>query len=171
MKATFPSQGTALDLESAKVYISLGRYSEAEVLLQRVLSSGLFYQEANFTLAQLYQKTGDMKRAQDYVDRVIRSGNQAAIYQGYTFQGDLYLQTGDYAKAKIAYENAMKNASDAERSQATLNLGIVALNAKDYTTAQKQFETLKNEITKDLSAALDAAFYLAETYIARNLPT
>jgi len=171
MKATFPSQGTALDLESAKVYISLGRYSEAEVLLQRVLSSGLFYQEANFALAQLYQKTGDMKRAQDYVDRVIRSGNQAAIYQGYTFQGDLYLQTGDYAKAKIAYENAMKNASDAERSQATLNLGIVALNAKDYTTAQKQFEILKNEITKDLSAALDAAFYLAETYIARNLPT
>jgi hypothetical protein len=30
---------------------------------------------------------------------------------------------------------------------------------------------LKIEITKDLSAALDADFYLAETYIARNLPT
>jgi len=170
MKATFPSQGTALDLESAKVYLSLGRYSEAEVLLQRVLSSGLFYQDANYTLAQLYQKTGDMKRAQDYVDRVIRSGNQAAVFQGYTFQGDLYLQTGDYQKAKIAYENALKNASEAERSQAILNLGIVALNAKDYATAQKQFETLKTEITKDLSAALDAAFYMAETYIARNLP-
>jgi tetratricopeptide (TPR) repeat protein len=171
MKATFPTQSTPLDLESAKVYISLGRYSEAEVLLQRVLSSGLLYQEANFAMAQLYQKTGDLKKAQDFIDRVIRSGNQSQVYNAYAFQGDLYLQMGDYDKAKLAYDNAMKNASDAERSQAILNLGVVALNAKDYTTAQKQFETLKSEISKDLSAALDASFYLAETYLARNLPS
>lgn len=170
MKATFPTQVTPLDLESAKVYISLARYSEAEVLLQRVLSSGTLFQEANFTMSQLYQKTGDLKKALDYVDRVIRSGNPPYVFSGYSLQGDLYMQMGDYEKAKVSYNNALKNASDSDRNQAMLNLGVVALSARDYTTAQTQFETLKNESSKDLAIALDASFYLAETFIARGIP-
>jgi len=171
VKGLFPSRATELDLESAKVYITLRKFNEAEVLLKRVLSSGLFYSECNYWLAQLYRERGDVDQALSYVLRSIQSGNASAIFRGFTLQGDLYFQKGSYDKAMESYNKALDAASESEKYSAILNLGIVALAAKQYQQAKGYFLQLKNDASSNLEYALDAAFYLADTYLAMSQPS
>ncbi len=167
VKSTFPSKSSEMDLESAKVYLSLGNFSEAQALLNKVLSSGILYQEASYWSAELYKEKGDFNKAVEYIERVIQSGNQKYIFMGYKFKGDLYYQKGDYQKSIESYNISLNYASEEEKPQIILNMGIVALNEKDYTNAQIYFNKLKNEYSSNLEYSLDGSFYLAETYLAR----
>lgn len=164
IKSKFPEKKTELDLETAKVYMNTNRFSQAEVLLNQVLSTGMYFNEVNYLKAVLNKQRNDSAAAFDYISRVISSGNRDFIYKGYLFQGDLYFQQGNYEKAKISYENALKNANEKERLQSILNLGIVEMELENYSAAVRHFNELKQYTVEDLDAALNGALYLAECY-------
>lgn len=168
VKTTFPNKSNDMDLESAKVYISLNDFEEAQVLLNKVIASGMLYQEANYWTAKLYKEKGDFNKSLEYIERVIQSGSQQYLFLGYKFKGDLYYQKGEYQKAVDAYTTSIKYASENEKAQIILNLGIMALDMKDYATAQAQFMKVKTEYASEIDYSLDSAFYLAQTYMARG---
>lgn len=168
VKALFPEKSTELDLETAKIYLSMRRIDEAEVLLRRVLASGLAFQEANYWMAQLHLEKGDTRQALETIERVIQSGSPRFVFLGQSFKGDVLFQTNDFARSREAYLKALEVASDVERSQTLINLGIVAMASKNYTEAEGYFQRLKDNYQTDVSGALNAAFYLAESYAHRN---
>ena len=164
IKSKFPQKKTELDLETAKVYMNTNRFSQAEVLLNQVLSTGMYFNEVNYLMASLNKQRSNSSAALEYINRVIGSGNREYIYKGYLFQGDLYFQMGNYANAKLSYENALKNANEKERLQTILNLGIVEMELENYSAAIRQFNQLKQYTVEDIDAALNGALYLAECY-------
>src|SRR6056297_1955174 len=168
IKSKFPEKKTELDLETAKVYMNTNRYSQAEVLLNQVLSTGMYFNEVNYLMAVLNKQRNNSPAAFEYIRRVISSGNREYIYKGYLFEGDLYFQMGNYVKAKLSYENALKNADDKEQLQSILNLGIVEMELENYPAAIRQFNQLKQYTVEDLDAALNGALYLAECYTLMN---
>ncbi len=168
IKSKFPEKKTELDLETAKVYMNTNRYSQAEVLLNQVLSTGMYFNEVNYLMAVLNKQRNNSRAAFDYISRVISSGNREYTYKGYLFEGDLYFQLGNYQEAKRSYENALKNANEKERLQTILNLGIVEMELENYPAAVGQFNQLKQYTVEDLDAALNGAFYLAECYTLMN---
>jgi len=164
LKSRFPDKASELNLETAKVYMSLNRFSEAEALLKKVQASGLFFQEVNYQLAVLYKEMGDSNASLDYIDRVINSGDREYVYRGYLFKGDLFYRNAEYERAKTAYENALENATQPERLQCIFNLGMVALEQQDYANAYERFGELKRLSDENLEIALNGALYLAEVY-------
>lgn len=168
VKSLFPEKTTELDLETAKIYIAMRRIDEAEVLLRRVLATGLAFQEANYWMAQLFLQKGDFRQALDTIERVIQSGTPRYVFLGQSFKGDVLFQTRDYPKSREAYRKALEVAGDQERTQTLINLGIVAMAMQNYTEADGYFQQLKDNYQQDVTGALNAAFYLAESYALRN---
>jgi tetratricopeptide (TPR) repeat protein len=168
IKAKFPTKKTELDLETAKVYMNTNKYSQAEVLLNSVLSTGLYFNEVNYLMAVLNKEKNNSSSAFEYIKRVINSGNSDYVYKGYLFEGDLYFQLSNYKNAKISYENAMKVADNFGKLQCLLNLGIVEMELSDYNQAKLYFKELKTYSVTDLDAALNGALYLAEVYLQMN---
>lgn len=164
IKAKFPNKKTEIDLETAKVYMNTNRFSQAEQLLNSVLSTGLFYNEVNYLMAVLNKEMNNSQEALNYIKRVISSGSTDYVYKGYLFEGDLYFQLSDYSNAKISYDNAMKIADDFGRLQCLLNLGIVEMELKNYNQAKTYFNELKTYNLTDLDASLTGALYLAEVF-------
>ena len=140
IKAKFPNKKTEIDLETAKVYMNTNRFSQAEQLLNSVLSTGLFYNEVNYLMAVLNKEMNNSQEALNYIKRVISSGSTDYVYKGYLIEGDLYFQLSDYSNAKISYDNAMKIADDFGRLQCLLNLGIVEMELKNYNQAKNIFQ-------------------------------
>jgi tetratricopeptide (TPR) repeat protein len=175
-------------IELADVYLEIGNYAQAELLLERAIAidkgAGLPLRSLSEgylnSLADIYQFKGDYAKAaamyQRLLARPIRSVSPLNIPLLREL-ANLYRDQGNYAKAELLYQRALANAKtqaapDLFSSEILNDLATLYLAKGNYVKAEPVLRrALKSELRVSLLIGSDFAALIDDPHVASLFST
>ncbi len=124
----------------AEVHASGGKYDKAIEFLERKSASMPLNKDLSVTLADLYQRNGNVKVAIDIYKRVLVTNGQdpdAVAALGYC-----YVIDRQWFQASEIFEKLVKNASAQQKETYLQLLAVISVNNSQYGKAVKYFDEL-----------------------------
>lgn len=125
-------------------YVALGQNDKAIELGEKGLAFDLTYGFADYRLAVIYRKIGNLDKAIHYIDEAIKNGYYEKHF--YSFYADVAYAKKDYDRAIIAFSKLAKLSPD--DPQALANLAMVYFEKKDYAKSRETAESLIKKFPK-----------------------
>ena len=114
----------------------LGRYRQAQEVLEKAIEQDPNNQAAVFNLAKQYDTLGDLAKASEHYKSFVH-GQRMGNSQWYDDAGKFFMSTGENDEAKIAYEISLLEApNEVSREKARMKLSEIAESEGDIITAQ-----------------------------------
>ncbi len=167
MEPKFTSQKNQIILQKGKAYLESGKYNEAVGTFKKL--SNLvdpISDSAAYWLAYTYNiegKYGDSISVLNKLIEVSKDPNMKS--KSYMLEGDIYFKQAKYSNAEGAYEKAVAIGTKETKNVAEYNLGLIYYNTSEYSKALNYLEDVMKNRATDPDLALNAAYYLSQSYV------
>ncbi len=167
MESKFTSQKNQIILQMGKAYLESGNYTKAAGIFEKL--SKLVdpaSDSATYWLAYTYNVEGKYKDAISVLNNLInvsKSSNMKA--KAYMLEGDIYFKQSNYSEAENSYKKAIAIGTKETKNVAEYNLALIYYNTSEYSKALGYLKTVMNNRVIDPDLALNAAYYLSQSYV------
>ncbi len=170
MEPMFTSQKNQIILQEGKTYLEKGDYKMAVSIFSKLVKIvDPVSDSAAYWLAYTYNVQGNYDEAVKVLNKLIASTKDANMKaKAYMLEGDIYFGNSNYKYAENSYENAVALGTNETKNVAEYNLGLIYYNTNEYSKALPYLKDVINNRTLDPDLALNAAYYLSQSYVNLN---
>ncbi len=167
MEPIFTSQKNQIILQEGKTYLEKGDYSTAISIFKKLSSIvDPVSDSAAYWLGYAYSMENKYDDAIKALNQLIASTKDVNMKaKAYMLKGDIYFEQSDYKNAESSYENAVALGTKETKNVAEYNLGLIYYNASQYSKALPYLTDVMNNRILDPDLALNAAYYLSQSYM------
>ncbi len=167
MEPKFTSQKNQITLQEGKTYLESGKYDRAIAIFQKLASIvDPVSDSASYWLAYTYNVEGKYDEAIKTLKSLIAKTKDTNMKaKAYMLEGDVYFSQSDYKNAESSYENAVALGTKETKNVAEYNLGLIYYNTNNYSKAVPYLKAVMKNRTLDPDLALNAAYYLSQSYV------
>ncbi len=170
MEPRFTSQKNQIILQEGKTYLESGKYAQAITIFKKLSSIvDPVSDSAAYWLAYTYNVEGKYDEAVKALKNLVATTKDTNMKaKAYMLEGDVYFAQNDYANAESSYENAVALGTKETKNVAEYNLGLIYYNTSKYSKAISYLKDVMSNRTLDPDLALNAAYYLSQSYVNMN---
>ncbi len=167
MEPIFTSQKNQIILQEGKTYLEKGDYATAVTIFKKLASIvDPVSDSAAYWLAYTYNVEKEYQDAIKTLNALIASTKDVNMKaKAYMLKGDIYFEKSDYKDAESSYENAVALGTNETKNVAEYNLALIYYNEGLYSKALTYLKDVMNNRTLDPDLALNAAYYLSQSYV------
>jgi tetratricopeptide (TPR) repeat protein len=167
MEPIFTSQKNQIILQEGKTYLEKGDYTKAVSIFEKLASIvDPVSDSAAYWLGYTYNIQGKYDDAIKVLNKLIASTKDTNMKaKAYMLKGDIYFGKSNYKDAESSYENAVALGTNETKNVAEYNLGLIYYNANEYSKSLSYLKDVMSKRTLDPDLALNAAYYLSQSYM------
>lgn len=167
MEPKFTSQKNQIILQKGKAYLESGKYNKAVGIFEKLSKLvDPISDSAAYWLAYTYNVEGKYKDSINVLNNLVNVSKDPNMKaKSYMLEGDIYFKQSKYSDAEGAYEKAVAIGTKETKNVAEYNLGLIYYNTSEYSKALNYLRDVMNNRAIDPDLALNAAYYLSQSYV------